>query len=283
MSKCNKLIVVVLFVVLIALIIWIIWGNTALVLSNYRISSTKLPEEFSGFRIVQVSDLHNAKMGQNNSKLLAMIKDTQPNIIVITGDLIDSRKTDLDTAVAFAQSAVQIAPCYYVTGNHESRVAVYSTLKEKLIETGVTILDDASYTLNYSGADISLIGINDPAFYTDYLIGDEESSIKNSLNSIEIEKDQFQLLLSHRPEYIHLYATYGIDLVLSGHAHGGQFRLPFIGGVYAPNQGLFPEYNAGIHTFENTSMIISRGIGNSLFPFRINNRPEVIVVELVHQ
>lgn len=283
MSKCNKLIVVVLFVVLIALIIWIIWGNTALVLSNYTISSSKLPEEFSGFRIVQVSDLHNAKIGKNNSKLLSMIKDAEPNIIVITGDLIDSRKTDLDTAVAFAQSAVLIAPCYYVTGNHESRVAVYSALEEKLVETGVTILNDASYTLSYSGANISLIGINDPAFYTDYLIGDEESSIKNSLNSIEIEKDQFQLLLSHRPEYIYLYATYDIDLVLSGHAHGGQFRLPFIGGVYAPNQGLFPEYDAGIHTFENTSMIISRGIGNSLFPFRINNRPEVILVELAHQ
>ena len=283
MSKRNLIIGLVLLVLVAILVVWIIWGNTALMLSEYTIYSSKLPEAFSGFRIVQVSDLHNAQIGNDNSKLLEMIQIAQPDIIVITGDLIDSWKTDLDVAIDFVGSAVQIAPCYYVTGNHEARIAEYDTLKQNLIELGVTVLDDTARTIQYQGSEISIIGINDPSFYAYYLIGDEEASIENSLNSIGIEKDQFQVLLSHRPEFFSVYENYGIDLVFSGHAHGGQFRLPFLGGLYAPNQGILPQYDAGLYQAGNTSMVVSRGIGNSLFPFRFNNRPEIIAIELKHQ
>jgi len=283
MSKRNLIIGLVLLVLVAILVVWIIWGNTALMLSEYTIYSSKLPEAFSGFRIVQVSDLHNAQIGNDNSKLLEMIQIAQPDIIVITGDLIDSWKTDLDVAIDFVGSAVQIAPCNYVTGNHEARIAEYDTLKQNLIELGVTVLDDTARTIQYQGSEISIIGINDPSFYAYYLIGDEEASIENSLNSIGIEKDQFQVLLSHRPEFFSVYEKYGIDLVFSGHAHGGQFRLPFLGGLYAPNQGILPQYDAGLYQAGNTSMVVSRGIGNSLFPFRFNNRPEIIAIELKHQ
>ena len=283
MPKRNLIIGLVLFIFVAFLVVWIIWGNTALMLREYTVSSSKLPEAFSGFRVLQVSDLHNAQIGNDNSKLLTMIKNADPDIIVITGDLIDSWKTDLEVVVDFVGSAVQIAPCYYVTGNHEARIAEYDTLKENLIELGVTVLDDTAYTIQHKGSEISIIGINDPSFNAYYLIGDEEASVVNSLNSISIEKDKFQLLLSHRPEFFPVYAAYGIDLVFSGHAHGGQFRLPFLGGLYAPNQGFLPEYDSGIYQDGNTSMVVSRGIGNSLFPFRFNNRPEVIAIELKHQ
>ena len=282
MLKRDLIIGLALFILVAILVLWIIWGNTALILSEYTVSSSKLPEAFSGFRIVQVSDLHNTQIGNDNSKLLEMIQNAQPDIIVITGDLIDSWKTDLDVAVDFVGSAVQIAPCYYVTGNHEARIAEYDTLKQNLIELGVTVLDDTARTIQYQGSEISIIGINDPSFYAYYLIGDEEASVENSLNSIGIEKDQFQLLLSHRPEFFSVYVNYGIDLVFSGHAHGGQFRLPILGGLYAPNQGFLPQYDSGINQDGNTSMVVSRGIGNSLFPFRFNNRPEIIAVQLEH-
>ena len=100
------------------------------------------------------------------------------------------------------------------------------------------------------------------------------------LEELHTEDDVFTILLSHRPELFDIYADHGMDLILSGHAHGGQFRLPFIGGLVAPNQGLFPEYDAGIYTEGNTNMLVSRGVGNSILPFRINNRPEVILIEL---
>ena len=127
---------------------------------------------------------------------------------------------------------------------------------------------------------ITLIGVNDPSYQTDYLFGDSETVMNTKLEELLTENGEFTVLLSHRPELFDAYTDHGMDLVLSGHAHGGQFRLPFIGGLVAPNQGLFPEYDAGIYTENNTNMLVSRGVGNSILPFRINNRPEVILIEL---
>ena len=134
--------------------------------------------------------------------------------------------------------------------------------------------------LSMEGETITLIGVNDPSYQTDYLFGDSETVMNTKLEDLHTEHDGFTILLSHRPELFDTYVDQDIDLVLSGHAHGGQFRLPFIGGLVAPNQGLFPEYDAGIYTEDNTNMLISRGVGNSILPFRINNRPEVILIEL---
>ena len=249
-------------------------------LNTYAVTSEDLPESFDGYRIAHVSDLHNAEMGDDNEKLLAMLRDGGPDLIAITGDLIDSRNTDVEVALRFAEEAVKIAPCYYVTGNHEARVSEYSELKEGLTELGVVVLEGERVELEQSGETITLIGVNDPSFQTDYLFGDSETVMQGSLQELIHKEDDYTVLLSHRPELFKVYVESGADLVLSGHAHGGQFRLPFVGGLVAPNQGLFPEYDAGLYTEENTNMIVSRGIGNSILPFRFNNRPEVIFIEL---
>lgn len=279
-KKKKFIFLAVVAIVLVALVIWIAWGNTALELNTYTISSSKLPQSFDGYRIVHVSDLHNAEMGKDNEKLLTMLRGAAPDMIAITGDLIDSRNTDIEIALQFVREAVKIAPCYYVTGNHEARVNEYGELKAGMVSAGVIILEDAQTEISIEGQTITLIGVNDPSFQTDYLFGDSETVINTKLAELHTDDDGFTILLSHRPELFDTYVSSDMDLVLSGHAHGGQFRLPFIGGLVAPNQGLFPEYDAGIYTDVNTNMLVSRGIGNSILPFRINNRPEVILIEL---
>ena len=279
-KKKKFIFLAVAVIVLVALVIWIAWGNTALELNTYTISSSKLPQSFDGYRIAHVSDLHNTEMGKDNEKLLAMLRDADPDMIAITGDLIDSRNTDIEVALKFVREAVKIAPCYYVTGNHEARVNEYGELKAGMETAGVTVLEDVRTEISMEGATITLIGVNDPSYQTDYLFGDSETVLNTKLEELHTEDGEFTVLLSHRPELFDAYTDHGIDLVLSGHAHGGQFRLPFIGGLVAPNQGFFPEYDAGIYTEGNTNMLVSRGIGNSILPFRINNRPEVILIEL---
>ena len=280
-SKKKRIIVLaVVAAVLLALIIWTVWGNTALELNTYTISSDILPEAFDGYRIAHISDLHNAEMGKDNEKLLDMLRETEPDIIAITGDIIDSRNTNIDIALQFTKAAMEIAPCYYVTGNHEARISKYDELKAGMEAAGVVVLEDEKTKISLEGGEITLIGVNDPSYQTDYLFGDAEAVMQSKLQEISDAENEFTILLSHRPELFEVYADNKMDLVLSGHAHGGQFRLPFVGGLVAPNQGLFPKYDAGLYTEENTNMIVSRGIGNSILPFRFNNRPEVILIDL---
>ena len=257
--------------------------NQALELNGYTISSQRLPTAFEGFRIAQVSDLHNAEMGENNEKLLTTLHEAKPDIIVFTGDLIDSRKTKVDVALDFVENAMQIAPCYYVTGNHEARLQEYTALKEGLTSLGVAVLENARTEVELAGEKITILGVDDPSFQENYLFGDAETVMRGKLSTLTSETDGFTILLSHRPELFDIYVEFGIDLVFSGHAHGGQFRLPLIGGMFAPNQGFFPKYDGGMFTQGNTSMIVSRGVGNSIIPFRINNKPEVILIELIKE
>ena len=278
--KKKHIIMLAIVTVLILLIIWIAYGNTDLEIYKYNVKSEDIPSEFDNFRIVQISDLHNAEFGENNEKLLLMLKQADADIIAITGDMIDSRNTDVDVAISFAQKAVNIAPVYYVNGNHESRVlGEYEKLKQGLTDAGVTILENSSADITIGDETISLIGINDPTFRMELVDDTMEQNIAHQLVNVIPDNDNYKVLLAHRPEYFDVYAG-NVDLVLSGHAHGGQFRIPFIGGLVAPGQGFFPEYYEGSHIKENTEMIVSRGIGNSIIPFRINNKPEIIVAEL---
>ena len=160
---------------------------------------------------------------------------------------------------------------------------VYEELNMGLTEAGVTVLENQKIQITRNGESITLMGIQDPSFRTDYLFGDAEIVSRQALSELQNESDGFTVLLSHRPELFDVYVDTGIDLVFSGHAHGGQFRLPFIGGLVAPNQGLFPKYDAGRFNEDNTTMIVSRGVGNSIIPLRINNPPEIVVVELKRQ
>ena len=279
-TKKKFIVLAAIVAILILLIIWIAYGNTDLEIYKYNVKSEDIPSEFDNFRIVQISDLHNAEFGENNEKLLLMLKQADADIIAITGDMIDSRNTDVDVAISFAQKAVNIAPVYYVNGNHESRVlGEYEKLKQGLTDAGVTILENSSADITIGDETISLIGINDPTFRMDIVDDTMEQNIAHQLVNVIPDNDNYKVLLAHRPEYFDVYAG-NVDLVLSGHAHGGQFRIPFIGGLVAPGQGFFPEYYEGSHIKENTEMIVSRGIGNSIIPFRINNKPEIIVAEL---
>lgn len=284
MTKTKKRLVIILVSVTLLLAIlvgYIAWGNKALMITEITVNSQKLPENFEGFKIAHVSDLHNDEFGKDNEKLISLIENSAPDIIAITGDIFDCHHTDVDVAIEFAEKAVQIAPCYYVAGNHEQRVPdAYEKLIDAFEEIGIVVLDNKAVTVERAGQSINVLGVSDPGFETDYLFGDTEGVLNHYLSELMTDKESFNLLLSHRPELFELYERHDVDLVLTGHAHGGQFRLPFVGGLYAPNQWLFPEYDAGLYTEDNTNMIVSRGIGNSLFPFRFNNRPEVVLVTL---
>lgn len=273
--KRGRLVLIMALAVLAALLaLWIYWGNSSIQVSRHLLQSQKIAEPFHGFTIVQVSDLHNAEFGRDQSELIRQVRAARPDLIAITGDLVDSRRTDIGTAMEFIRAAVQMAPVYYVTGNHESRVAAYVDLEEQLLQAGVTILHDRSLQLERGAASIRLLGLDDPAF------APPAGTMESRLRALA-DDSQFTILLSHRPELFAVYAANDIDLVLCGHAHGGQIRLPLIGGLVAPNQGFLPKYSEGIYKEGHTSMIVSRGLGNSLFPFRINNRPELVIVTLM--
>ena len=279
MNRKKRVLFVVLFV-LVVLIVWTLWGNTALEVNEYEVVSDRIPQDFEGFRIAQVSDLHNAEFGEGNEKLIQLLSQTDPDVIVITGDLIDSRHTDIEIALDFARQAIKLAPVYYVSGNHEARVHEYEDLKIGLAEAGVVILENQKVQITREGESITLMGSADPSFQEDYLFGDSESVARQAIEDLQNESDGYTILLSHRPELFDLYVDTGMDLVFSGHAHGGQFRLPFVGGLVAPNQVFFPKFDEGRFTEENTTMIVSRGVGNSIIPVRFNNRPEIVQVTL---
>lgn len=275
---------VLLVVILLLLCFGLYWGDNAIKTDYISISSNKLPEAFEGFRILQISDLHNKEFGESQSVLLRKIEKAQPDIIVVTGDLIDSRRTNVGKAMDFIRGAVKLAPVYYVTGNHEGLSGEYPDLEQQLIQAGVILLKNKLIELNYKGATINLAGINDPVYEMmtgDYQGLSEKLILEDLLEGIKEDRlDRYTVLLSHRPEFINTYTLYGIDLVFSGHAHGGQFRLPFIGGVIAPGQGLFPKYTSGKYNRKNTTEIVSRGLGNSIIPLRVFNRPQIIVCTL---
>lgn len=283
LTKKEKRIIKVFSIILAALLfitVWIAIANKTLTVTSFTIDGNNIPSGFDGYRIAHVSDLHNTKIGKDNSRLLTKIKNAKPDIIAITGDLIDSRNTNVEISLAFVSEAIKIAPCYYVPGNHESRTDEYEDLKAGLISLGVAVLENKSESIYKNGEYINIFGVNDPAFYKKTISKDEKRVMRSLLDAHLTSTDQFTLMLSHRPELFEIYAEYPVDLVLSGHAHGGQFRLPFIGSLYAPEQGAFPKYDAGLFEKDGTSMIVSRGIGNSSFPFRLNNNPELIIIEL---
>ena len=284
MKRCKRkrnIILVCIGAVSAILVFWAIWGNTALMVNEISISSNHLPTPFSGYRIAHVSDLHNAELGEDNATLLQMLSDSRPDIITITGDLIDAQHTDIEIALSFAQEAMKIAPTYYVTGNHEASSSQYGILKAGLEAAGITVLEDEIVYLERDGEAIALLGLADPNFtIKGDLFGEVPAMVSTKLKNMLEQDNMYSVLLSHRPELFEAYAAYGVDLVLSGHAHGGQFRLPFVGGLIAPDQGLFPQYDAGLYTDGNTNMIVSRGLGNSIIPVRFNNRPEIVLIEL---
>ena len=274
--KRRMIVIIVILLLFAALLIWTLWANRALVLTEIEVSSPELDSAFDGFKIAHVSDLHNAEFGNANAELLELIAGAEPDIIAVTGDLIDSRHTDIDAAVRFIAGASAIAPVYYVTGNHESRLD-FDAIEQLLTEAGAVVLRNEAVYIERGGSRLELAGIDDPAF-----IRTGESASVRAEAELEglLDSDCYTVLLAHRPELIETYAGAGAELTLSGHAHGGQVRLPLIGALYAPGQGFFPDYTAGLYTVDGAALVVSRGLGNSLIPLRFNNRPELVLVTL---
>lgn len=263
-SILVKLGVLTVIVTLLCIFCW--YNNSHIVITEYEYTNTKLSEASEGYCIVHISDLHNAEFGKNNFKLINAIQACKPDIIVITGDIADgSTHTNIEKAVNFAKQAVTICPVYYVTGNHEYYLSKdkYNTLITGLTDAGVTVLKDEHIQIT---EEINLIGIDD-------------NSLGSSVLSKLTDSDSFNLVLAHEPQYIKKYAQSDANLVLCGHAHGGQFRLPIIGAVVAPDQGFNPQYTEGLYNYNNTDMIVSRGLGNSAFPLRLFNYPEVVCIK----
>ena len=275
----KKKIIFITIVVILLLGFYLYFQNNVLQVSTYNIANSMIPKRFNGYKIIQISDFHNTDSKKLNSDLIEEIKVKKPDIIVITGDLVDSRNTNIDVAIEFVKNIKGTAPIYYVSGNHEANIDEYELLKEKLEKEDVTILDNKVEVLEVEDSKINIIGVDDPnmSYHPD---ATDALKVGNELSEINYDKNNFTILLSHRPELFDVYVNNSMNLVLTGHAHGGQVRIPFIGGVVAPNQGLFPKYDSGKFLKDETTMIVSRGIGNSIIPFRINNRPELVEIVL---
>lgn len=309
-----------------------LFENNAITTTKLTYCSPRVPEGFDGCRIVQVSDLHNKTFGKGNKKLIRKIRNLQPDMIFFTGDLIDKRRPNLQGALEFAIQASNIAPAYFVTGNHEQWSGIWEELIPGLEEGGITVLDNQYVTLFRGDDALFLIGLADIDFisYSGEMDGGVmpkerkarlnrgktryspaqkdafEAQLHKLCHQVDLEwpsvmpyrdvaeKTPFKILLSHKPEFAEIYARQGVDFIFCGHAHGGQVRLPFIGGLYAPGQGVLPRFTNGMYDLTklnkkedldeisriNTAMVVSRGMGDSVIPMRVGNRPELVEVTL---
>lgn len=287
--RCERVKIVVLTAILAGTAALIgavsVYSNSVISVKKFEIKSNKIPKSFDGFKILQVSDLHNKRFGKNQEYLLRHINRLNPDIVVVTGDIVYRNYTKegnvlrVNKVLPFVSGASEKYPLYYVTGNHEAECGYGEYVWKSIEEKGAKIIHGKAELLEKNGESIALLGAKDPFSYGSRRAYKELE--KELFPLCESHKDKFRILLSHRPEIIDIYDRCGAELVLTGHAHGGQFRIPFTGkGIFAPDQGVLPRYTQGLHIRQNTRMIISRGLGNSGFPQRLFNRPELVLVTL---
>lgn len=278
-------------------VIWNIYWNNNIVVHTYVYSGEEVPESFSGYRIVQLTDIHSVRSEEQGQLIYEKTAAQEPDVICITGDLVDS-KYYADHGVdgeAFTlklmKKLVELAPVYYVYGNHEMILLddpEKNAFKVAIEELGVHLINNEVTTLylENNGEKIYIAGIQDPSTlykdpeYAYYDTNAERMEVMLDDVTEGVKEGDFLLLLSHRPEYLELYDQYKVDLCLSGHAHGGQFRIPFVGGVYAPGQGFWPKYTVGVYETEDMEMYVGTGIGNSVIPVRVFNPPEILTIVL---
>ena len=255
------LICICVLAALFLLAIFCYFSNNCIKITKYKIEIDGAPK----LKIVHLSDLHGKRFGRRNIRLIKKVKSLSPDFIAFTGDIIHIyTERNREVAIEAVASLKEVAPFIYVAGNHEMRNKGYRFLRKDLKEAGATVLDDE--VIDVKG--LSVTGLNG-------------ASLRNKKLEKITPQISPKILLAHEPQLIENYANCGYDLVLCGHAHGGQWRIPFTGiGLFAPGQGKFPKYTSGLHTVKNTKMIISRGLGNSEFPLRLFNRPEIVFIEI---
>jgi len=256
-------------------------SNTRIKTAEYELHYQNLPDAFDGFRIVVLSDMHGAEYGENNERLISKIREAEPDIITITGDLIDrfQAKKPVEKQIEIAKTLVDgllpIAPVYYITGNHEWDTGAIRTLLVLLEDQGVQILRNRFTRLHAGSETIILAGTDDPNGPADMIKPREfVEGIRRS------GETGFIVMLEHRNYNLPLYSELGVDLVLSGHAHGGMVRLPFTDGIIGPSLELFPTYTDGIYNMGDTNMLVSPGLGNHLGWTRFLNNPQITVAVL---
>lgn len=269
--------------ILIVVCVAVYFDNKAIKISKYKIKNSKIPKEFNNFKIVHLSDFHSNKFGKENAKLIEKINSENPNIIVMTGDMINKYDIDFDRFLNLAESLSKIYKIYYILGNHEKGLSKdnISLIIRKLESFKVTILNNKKVIIKKNKHAINIYGIDLPLPY----YSREKNKISNAEKFInkymkEYMKEEFNILLAHNPLYFDDYSKYNIDLTLSGHVHGGMIRLPFIGALLSPERKFFPKYNSGVYEINNRKLIVSRGLGQSKLGIRILNRPEIVSITL---
>lgn len=262
----------VTLLVLAAAVGWFWWQQNGL--SSETISVTSAPDGFAGYRIAVISDLHGKEFGEDNEKLIDYVRDLEPDLIAVTGDLIHDQ-AQMAMVRPVAKGLASIAPTYYVTGNHEWAAKVVPELEELLEACGINVLSNEYVMLTEGGDQIALLGAEDSNGYADQMtVGELANQVRQE------QGDVYTILLSHRNNHYDQYQQARVDLTLAGHAHGGLIRLPTTDGLIGPKRELWPQYTAGLYDLSYGQMVVSRGLGNQFPCFRLFNRPDVPLVVL---
>ena len=244
---------------------------------TYSVESDKISQSV---RIALITDLHGCWYGKEQENLLRAVEQENPDIILLGGDIFDD-EVPYEKSEITVEKLAKKYPCYYVSGNHEYWSNDIENILEILKKHGVTILSAACETVQLNGQNINICGVDDPD-----VVRYTKDGVPFEKQLSKVEEDcangAFTVLLSHRPEFAETYQEYKFNLVLTGHAHGGQWRIPgILNGLFAPNQGLFPKYAGGRYDFEEQTLIVSRGLAReSTFAPRIFNRPELVIIDL---
>lgn len=282
-------ILVVVCVVVICVISYI--ENRKLVVTDYEIRDRKIPPAFDGYRIVQLSDLHNACFGRNNEVLLEKVRQCQPDVIFVTGDMIVGKPgQDVLFAADTMNALCEIAPVYFSMGNHELRASIYTdtygdmwTQFYNRLRPEIHVLLDQTEIIRKNEDGIYVHGLNlTPELYRRMVRTPMEAHYLEGIFGV-CDTEQYHIFLAHNPDYFEEYAAWGADLTFSGHVHGGMIRIPLLGGALSPMIHFFPKYDKGIFEHNGHYMILSGGLGNHTFKFRVNNLPEIIVTTLVKE
>ena len=243
-------------------------------ISRYEVKSQKLPESFDGFKIVQLSDLHGAEFGEDGMELVDKVGSLEPDMIALTGDFVTD-EGDLAAVEKLAARLVKLCPVYFISGNHEFGSGLAVKVRNILERAGVKYLSNEYMTISRGEDEILLGGVEDPLAYADMLSPDELAQKMN-----DAAPDAFKILLGHRNYWMTEYPELPVDLIFCGHAHGGLIRIPGVGGLIGTDRRLFPDFDAGEYNNGRYTLIVSRGLGNSVPIPRIFNRPEIVCVEL---
>ena len=275
----KKIMIIVFLMIIIAFIIRLYIDNNVIQTTELEMCSDKIPTSFDGYKILQISDFHSRKFDDGNAELICKIGEVNPNIIVLTGDMVTGNEKKFAVFFNLVEELSKKYKLYFVPGNHE--LVLSEEFKQEFLDcfkkNGVTFLDNEKIELFMNDESINLYGLwYDKKFYTKQELPFEV--IENSLGDLDSFK--YNILLTHQPKYFSFYQKWGADLILSGHVHGGMVRLPFFGAVFSPDGGLFPTYSEGKYILEDSVLVVSRGIGNGKRGFRILNQPELVVITL---